>query len=269
MSNSVYVCVDTYWDTLTALRDFHREREKEKMALLNSIVLIESELAKPEYFGYIIERDRIGYLEALSKTKTTFRGINPHDPLNGMVVNGELNPDFMMMLEENFFRVNSKKLSIDELNFVRYEAERDEMIDWLRGEFRKLAIDDKYLQQEIGINQEYLFKKLQRNEWVWGVDANNGSLSILDKKQYLKGLENQELLEMLPHSFCTQNEIEECKIDVNSIFQKIREILNKKKALEEEQRALENERRYQASLPFRWILVLICLCGLVYIFLGN
>lgn len=102
MSNSVYVCVDTYWDTLTALRDFHREREKEKMALLDSIALIKSELAKPEYFGYIIERDRIGYLEALSKTKMTFRGLNLHDLINGMVVNRELNPDFVMMLEEFF-----------------------------------------------------------------------------------------------------------------------------------------------------------------------
>lgn len=47
MSNIVYV--DTYWDTLFALRDFHRERERERQALLNTIALAEAELAKPEY----------------------------------------------------------------------------------------------------------------------------------------------------------------------------------------------------------------------------
>lgn len=52
------------------------------------MALAEAELAKPEYFGFLIERDRMGYLEALSQTKTTFRGINPHDPFDGIVLNG-------------------------------------------------------------------------------------------------------------------------------------------------------------------------------------
>lgn len=201
-----------------------RRREKEKEELLNTIALVEEELAKPEYFGYLVEKDRVGYLEALSKTKTTFRGLNPHDPLNGMVANEELNPDFVMMLEENFFRVNSKKLDKNELSLIRYEAKRDETIRWVKQEFQTFSVDDEYLIKNFGVSQEELLQRLQNNEWVWGVDANNGNLSILDQKQYLEGLQNKKLLETFPSNFCTQEKIQTISIDLQNIFEEQKKI---------------------------------------------
>lgn len=201
-----------------------RREQKEREALLNTIALVEEELAKPEYFGYLVEKDRVGYLEALSKTKTTFRGLNPHDSLNGMVANGELNSDFVMMLEENFFRVNNKNIDRDDLFLIRYEIERNKMIEWLKQEFQAFSIDDAYFMKKAGISQEELFQRLQNNEWVWGIDANNGSLSILDQKQYLEGLQNKKLLETFPSNFCTQENIQTITIDLHNIFEEQKKI---------------------------------------------
>lgn len=202
----------------------NRRVEQEREQLLNTIALVEAELAKPEYFGFLIERDRMGYLEALSQTKTTFRGINPHDPLNGMVVNGEINPDFVMMLEKNFFKNNSENLSIDELNLFRYEIQRNRMIEWLIQEFQAFSLDDEYLVKKIGFSQEEIVHRLQSNEWVWGIDANDEKLSILDVEQYLKGLESQKLLETLPPKFCTQKNIKQCVINLHDIFEEQKKI---------------------------------------------
>lgn len=259
MSNIVYVdtYVNTYGDTLRALRDFHREREAEKQLLLNTIALAEAELAKPEYFGFLIERDRMGYLEALSQTKTTFRGINPHDPLDGIVLNGGINPDFVMMLEKNFFKANSENLDKDELYFVRYQAERDKMIEWLKQEFQTLSIDDEYLKREVKTSQEELFQRLQSNEWIWSIGASDNRLKILDIKKYLKGLESQELLETLPKRFCIDVETKGFKIDPNSI-------LEKKQELERIKEETEEERRYKDLLPFKWLSLIALLCGLIY-----
>lgn len=200
---------NNFLDTFAAIRWANwleqRRREKEREALLNTIALVEEELAKPEYFGYIVERDRMGYLEALSKTKTTFRGINPHDPLNGMVINGGINLDFLMMLERNFFKINSENLSIDEFKFVRYEAERDKMIDWLKEEFQELLIDDEYLKQEIGVTQEELFQGLLANSLLFATKIDSEEIYIVDKNSYLKGVMNGEFYETIPQKFCPQS----------------------------------------------------------------
>lgn len=186
-----------------------RRREKEKEELLNTIALVEEELAKPEYFGYLVERDRVGYLEALSKTKTTFRGLNPHDPLNGMVVNGELNPDFMLMLEKNFFKVNSENLSIDELNFVRYEAERDYFISNFQQTMQELHLDNEWVEKNIGISQEEMFEKLKKNELVVFSKASDNKLYVASCKRYLEGVENGEFNPCAPSQFfATQDQLD-------------------------------------------------------------
>lgn len=241
MSNQQYV--STFLDTYLALRASseaeRKQRVKEREALLSTIAVVEAELAKPEYFGYIIERDRIGYLEALSKTKMTFRGLNPHDPLNGMVVNGGINPDFVMMLEENFFRVNSKNLSIDELKFVRYEAERDKMIDWLKEEFQELLIDDEYLKQEIGVTQEELFQGLSTNSLLFATKIDSEEIYIVDKNSYLKGVMNGEFYETIPQKFCVDNSKELFQANFDFLKKKESEIIQNKQIIEEKANELD------------------------------
>lgn len=194
-----------------------RREQKEREALLNTIALVEAELARPEYFGYLVEKDRVGYLEALSKTKTTFRGLNPHDPLNGMVVNGELNPDFMLMLEKNFFKVNSENLSIDELNFVRYEAERDYFISNFKQTMQELHLDNEWVEKNIGISQEEMFKKLKKNELLVFSKASDNELCVASCKRYLDGVEKGEFNPCAPSQFFTTQE----QSDVLYSFDKI------------------------------------------------
>lgn len=214
----------TFLDTYLALRASseaeRKQRAKEREALLSTIAVVEAELVKPEYFGYLVEKDRVGYLEALSKTKTTFRGLNPHDPLNGMVVNGELNPDFMLMLEKNFFKVNSENLSVDELNFVRYETERNKMIEWLRGEFQRLAIDDEYLKQEAGITQEELFQGLLTNSLLFATKIDDEKTYIVDTSSYLEGVENGCYCGAISQKFIQSKKSETFQFDLFGIINK-------------------------------------------------
>lgn len=228
-----------------------RRREKEREALLNTIALVEEELAKPRYFGFLIEKDRVGYLEALSKTKTTFKGLNPHDPLNGMVVNGELNPDFILMLEKNFFKVNSENLSVDELNFVRYEAERNKMIEWLRGEFQRLSIDDEYLKQEIGITQEKLFQGLLTNFLLFATKIDDERVCVVDAHSYLEGIEKGCYFRLIPQKFCKQERESFFHLDVFNLLES--------KKFEEERK--EQEKREKENLEFKkqleWFAVIV------------
>lgn len=228
MSNTVYV--NTYWDTLFALRDFHKEKEKERQALLNTIALAEAELAKPEYFGFLIERDRMGYLEALSQTKTTFRGINPHDPFDGIIVNGGINPDFVMMLERNFFKENSENLDEDELCFVRYEAGRNNLIKWLRKRFEILMIDNSWLKKEIGISQEDLLQRLEKNSLIFSRNIEDGRVCMVDVKSYLQGLAENKFYETMPQSFCPKNMDEKFKKELDFFADKEREYRERENA---------------------------------------
>lgn len=257
MSNTTFL--DTYLALRAASEAERKQRERERQALLNTMALAEAELAKPEYFGFLIERDRMGYLEALSQTKTTFRGINPHDPLNGIVANGGINPDFVMMLEKNFFKNNSKNLDRDELYLVRYEIEKNKMIEWLKQEFQAFLVDDDYLMKKFGISQGEIIQKLQSNEWVWGINMDRKRVSILDKKQYLEGLEKQQLLETLPPSFCIQKNVEQCRVDLHSIFEEQARIIMERQEIQNKKENSVVAKTMIATLVVIVIVVYFCL----------
>lgn len=269
MSTSVYVStyVNTYGDTLGALRDFHREQEAEKQLLLNTIALAEAELAKPEYFGFLIESDRMGYLEALSQTKTTFRGINPHDPLNGIVVNGEINPDFVMMLEKNFFKENSENLDKDELYFVRYQAERDKMIEWLKSQFKELSINDEYLIKEIGISQEDLFQRLQANTLIFSTKVENKEFCLIDSCMYIEGVNSQRFHKTIPQKFCPNSEKRSKVVNLSTIFEEKKKENIRKKQEQEERERIKKEREenveYRKKLKLGLVVVAISICIIV------
>lgn len=244
----------------------NRRVAKEREHLLNTIATIEAELAKPEYFGFFVERDKMGYLEALSQTKTTFGGINPHDPLNGMVVNGEINPDFVTMLEKIFFKVSSENLDKDELCLVRYQAERDKMIEWLKQEFQVLSIDDEYLMKEIGISQEKLFQKLQTNTLIFAIGVENQETCIADICSYLNGVEHQNFFETFPIKFCKSNEM--------SAFCKKLDFIDKKQNEIKAETDRRNKEAYERGKKetIRGVLIfLFCsfVCLLLFIYLTN
>lgn len=267
MSNTTFL--DTYLALRASSEAERKQRERERQTLLNTMALAEAELAKPEYFGFLIERDRMGYLEALSQTKTTFRGINPHDPFDGIVLNGGINPDFVMMLEKNFFKENSENLDKDELYFVRYQAERNKIIEWLNQEFQALSIDDEYLIREAKASQEELFKRLQSDEWIFTVNVSSGKLNIFDKKQYLKGVENQELVETLPKKFCIYKDVRDYQLDLNRFFDLKYEEERKKQEEKLKQQELGTRNTFASLAVVAVIITLIILLAQVMIKIMN
>lgn len=241
----------------------NRRAEKEKEHLLNTIALIEAELAKPRYFGFLIEKDRVGYLEALSKTKTTFKGLNPHDPLNGIVANGEINPDFVMMLEKNFFKNNSENIDKDELYFVRYQVDRDEMIEWLKGQFEELSIDDEYLTEEFGFSQEDLFQNLKINALVFAEKIKNEEVYIMDVHSYLDGVRHQELCESIPQKFCTSDT--ECVLNKSLVFIEQKQKEHQEEINRQNKEQIEKGKRDFLKVIFMFLsFVLVCVLFLAY-----
>lgn len=262
MSNTTFL--DTYLALRASSEAERKQRERERQALLNTMALAEAELAKPEYFGFLIERDRMGYLEALSQTKTTFRGINPHDPLNGIVANGEINPDFVMMLEKNFFKENSENLDKDELYFVRYEVERNKTIKWLKDQFEKLSINDELLSQEVGTTQEQLFQKIQNNEWVLSVILGSGKICVADGDGYLEKIDTQEFQETLPKKFCSHDKKEIGVINLGDILEKKQ---GEKEMMEKElQRKQDVEARNMLSSAIAIITIAVFFVIAMYIY---
>lgn len=257
-----------YWGVLLALEEIQEVKEREKQDLLNTIASAEAELAKVKYFGFLIKRDKMGYLEALSKTKTIFRGINPHDPLDGMVIKKRINPDFVVMLEKNYFEQNSEKIDIDEFHFMRYQAQRDSKIDWVKKCFKDFLIDDKYLIEKINISQKELIQRLQSNEWIWSIDIYNKRLRVLDVGQYIQGLESEQWSETLPRKYCIHNEVKKCNIDLSTLLEEKRlEKERQDKELEEMQR-LKNKTRFRLILRFLMIIALVVII-INYKFFGK
>lgn len=228
MSNTTFL--DTYLALRVSSEAERKQRERERQALLNTMALAEAELAKPEYFGFLIEKDRMGYLEALSQTKTTFRGLNPHDPLNGIVANGGINPDFIMMLEKNFFKENSENLDKDELYFVRYQAGRNNLIKWLRKRFEILMIDRNWLKKEIGISQEDLLQRLEKNSLIFSRNTEDGKVYMVDVKSYLQGLAENKFYETMPQNFCPKNMDGEFRKELDFFADKEREYKERENA---------------------------------------
>lgn len=259
----------TYWGALIALEDFYEIKEKKRQALLSTIALAEARLTKPEYFGFLIKQDRLGFLEALSQTKTIFRGLNPHDPLDGMVINGKINPDFILMLEKNFFKVNSKNLDRDEWCFVRYKAQRNKKIAWLKNQFKELSLnDDEYFKKEFGVSQEELFQRLRSNEWIWSIGVDDKKLSILDGKQYLEELSKKRLLETCPKKFCRYSEAKRIKINIGRILEECQQKQQKEK--EERSRELWENRKLKikASIELILVIIVIIICIIIIIAIG-
>lgn len=254
MSNTTFL--DTYLALRASSEAERKQRERERQTLLNTMALAEAELAKPEYFGFLIERDRMGYLEALSQTKTTFRGINPHDPFDGIVLNGGINPDFVMMLEKNFFKNNSENIDKDELYFVRYENKKDLFIVRLKETLQELFLDDDWVKQNIGISKEEIFEKLNKNELILCSRLEDGNLCMASPERYCRGVENGEFQCWIPNRFLTmQNQ--------SDVLYSLKKVVEAKKLRDRE---LNENKEYDTKLNLIAILVflIICLCFVTY-----
>lgn len=125
----------------------------------------EDALNDPMWLGYMIKTDLAGYLRALSKAKTTFRGINPKDAYCGMKGEGNtINPAFVAVVEDFYLEIRAGLNKYD-YQLAKYNFLRDHLIERFEGDENYQS--DESVQEFFGISRKEMFEKLRNNEFVW------------------------------------------------------------------------------------------------------
>lgn len=177
------------------ISNFWNNRAKKQ---LNEVIAeAEQILESDHYFGYLVKNDKIGYLRALSKAKSTFRGLNRDDLTEEMIDGEGVNPLFVEMVEDFYYSEIRKEARIYDLKLARYNALRDELIERFEGDEK--ALTENYAKNEFNLSRQEMFKKVRSNELVFALSNQNDTWYILGKDRYKKGVENEVANLNVPH----------------------------------------------------------------------
>lgn len=176
------------------ISNFWNNRAKKQ---LNEVIAeAEQILESDHYFGYLVKNDKIGYLRALSKAKSTFRGLNRDDLTEGMIDGEGVNPLFVEMVEDFYYSEIRKEARIYDLKLARYNALRDELIERFEG--RAENFTEEYA-QNFNLSRAEMFNKVRNNELVWVLSKQDNNWYILGKDRYERGIKNQVANLNVPH----------------------------------------------------------------------
>lgn len=162
------------------INGFWEGRAKKKIA--NALDTIERALETEKYFGYLVRTDRMGYLRALSRAKSTFRGLNRDDVSEGMVDSSGINPLFVEMVEDFYYTEIRKEADINQLKLARYNALRDELIARFEGD--KESFTEEYAQEELEMSRKEMFEKIKENKLVFAFITESRGWDIATKEDY-------------------------------------------------------------------------------------
>lgn len=168
------------------ISNFWNNRAKKQ---LNEVIAeAEQILESDHYFGYLVKNDKIGYLRALSKAKSTFRGLDRDDLTEGMIDGEGVNPLFVEMVEDFYYSEIRKEANIYDLKLARYNALRDELIERFEGDEK--ALTEKYAKNEFNLSRDEMFKKVRNNELIFVYATKANVWCVLTQERYKKGIEN-------------------------------------------------------------------------------
>lgn len=161
---------------------------QEREALAQAVKSYEEALDDPMWLAYMIKTDKTGYLRALSKAKSTFRGIEPKDPFCGMRgENGEVNPDFVAVVEDFYFEVRRDVKKYD-YQLAKYNFLRDHLIERFEGKSENFT--EEYAKNVFNLSRAEMFEKVRKNEAIWVLALKDGLWNILPYERYEKGVKN-------------------------------------------------------------------------------
>lgn len=167
----------------------------ERNELAMAVKSYEDALNDPMWLGYMIKTDKPGYIRAMSKAKSTFRGMDPKDPFCGMRgENGEVNPDFVAVVEDFYFEVRRDVKKYD-YQLAKYNYLRDALIERFEGDESTYT---EYAQIEFGISRAEMFDKLRKNELVWALGAKSKVWNIASLTKHASLLNEKKILTDFP-----------------------------------------------------------------------
>lgn len=170
---------------------------REREALAQAVKSYEEALNDPMWLAYMIKTDKTGYLRALSKAKSVFRGIDPKDEFCGMRGEDEgVNPDFVAMVEDFYLEVRRDIKKYD-YQLAKYNFLRDVLIERFEGDESTYT---EYAQIEFGISRAEMFEKLRKNDLIWAYTPSHRVWNILEPIRYKKNVALANVNEAYPIS---------------------------------------------------------------------
>lgn len=167
------------------ISNFWNNRAKKQ---LNEVIAeVEQILESDHYFGYLVKNDKIGYLRALSKAKSTFRGLNRDDLTEGMIDGEGVNPLFVEMVEDFYYSEIRKEANIYDLKLARYNALRDELIERFEGD--ESVLTEEYARNVHNLSRKEMFDKVRKNEIIWAYGIRTKLWNISKIENYKKYVE--------------------------------------------------------------------------------
>lgn len=162
---------------------------QEREALAQAVKSYEKALNDPMWLAYMIKTDKTGYLRALSKAKSVFRGIDPKDEFCGMRGEDEgVNPDFVAMVEDFYLEVRRDIKKYD-YQLAKYNFLRDVLIERFEGD--ESVYTDSSVRETYGIARDEMFNKIRSNEFVFALSTQDNNWYALNSEKYKRGIENK------------------------------------------------------------------------------
>lgn len=168
----------------------------ERNELAMAVKSYEDALNDPMWLGYMIKTDKPGYIRAMSKAKSTFRGMDPKDPFCGMRgENGEVNPDFVAVVEDFYFEVRRDVKKYD-YQLAKYNYLRDALIERFEGD--ENVYTEEYARNEFSSSRADVFERLRNNELIWAYGTRTNVWNVVRQDTYASVVANGLSLEIYP-----------------------------------------------------------------------
>lgn len=161
----------------------------ERNELAMAVKSYEDGLNNPMWLGYMIKTDKPGYIRAMSKAKSTFRGMDPKDPFCGMRGEGnEINPDFVAVVEDFYLEIRRDIKKYD-YQLAKYNFLRDALIERFEGQSENFT--EEYARNEFSISRAEMFDKVKNNDLVWVLSNQDNNWYIVGKERFERAVKNR------------------------------------------------------------------------------
>lgn len=159
---------------------------------------IEDILKDESLFGLIANRDESGFLRAFSQTKRVFSTLYPNDPMYGVVIEGQINPKFISMLNDfyNEIRPNHRETNTLISSVVDYNTLRNELVKKFEANLDQYP--EEYARKRFCMSRKSMFARIKINELVWGLSLRDNLWHVFTQSDYKKALLKKELDETVP-----------------------------------------------------------------------
>lgn len=172
--------------------DYEAQREERRAGIQANYAWLDEVLKTPRMFGYLLETDKMGFYRALAKAKEMFRSLYAERDYKNMMSdnfgNLEVNPEFVEMIEEIYYKEINLNAKIYDLKLARYNDLRDELIARFEGDTNN-GFTEEYANKMLGVSRAEMFDKVKRNEFVlaYAIKSNAwGIAKISDYIEYVK-----------------------------------------------------------------------------------